>query len=826
MNNALTHRIALAATLAIVIGCANDNSVRPTDDALSAPDSANRSAVDNPATVAILPSPVPSLSLGGSAQLSALVTSSTGVTLTRFTTWASSNSAVASVSTKGFVTALSAGTAVISATVTNWSTGQPVTGVATVTVQAPAPLSSISVAIGSTSVAVATTTQATATPLDALGQAIPGVAVTWTSTSPSVATVNPVTGVISAVAAGVSTITATSGTVTGSAPLTVTPPVAVNSITVSLGATTIGTSASTLASAILKDLLGQVLTGRTVTWSSTTPSVATVNAATGQVTGIAAGTSVITATSGGVTGSATITITTAPPPPANEVHATLPQVYLNTTAPTAPAAGGVILSVASGGNLQAALGAAKPGDVIELANGATFIGNFTLPNKNTTSTNWIVIRPASMTGVPQEGSRMTPSLAAAARLPLVVSPNNQGAFNTASGAHHYRLIGLEVSVPATVASTGLIRLGTGYETTLAALPHDLVLDRMYIHGTATGALRRAVVFNAAASALIDSYVSECHEHGSDSQALGGWNGSGPFKIVNNYLEAASENIMFGGADPVIPGLIPSDIEIRHNHITKQLGWKGQSWVIKNLLELKNAQRVLVEGNLFENNWRDAQGGSAINLKSVNQDGTCPWCITRDITLRLNLIRNTGSGFNLSGYDVQPLGNPAPLERVTIMDNIMDGIDLQPQFDGDGRGVQVNSTPIDAVLAHNTILEPTNMAIAFGGPAQTPPTRFGFRDNVIGGGQYGVKGPGLNLPSTFATYMPTGRFAGNVLIAASSSGYPAGNYFPVSRAAIGLVSATDLHLGPASIYRGKATDGLDPGANVSAVYAAITGVIVP
>jgi hypothetical protein len=348
---------------------------------------------------------------------------------------------------------------------------------------------------------------------------------------------------------------------------------------------------------------------------------------------------------------------------------------------------------------------------------------------------------------------------------------------------------------------------------------------LYLHGTSTGNLRRAIALNSASSAVVDSYISDCHERGTDSQAIVGWNGSGPFKIVNNYLEAASENIIFGGADPVIPGLIPSDIEIRRNHVTKQLSWKGQGWVIKNLLELKNAQRVLVEGNLFENNWADGQGGSAVNLKSVNQSGACPWCITRDVTLRLNLIRNTGSGFNLSARDPSSGQLPAPAERLTITDNILDGINAGA-FTGDARGVLVNGNPIDITMSHNTILDPSNMAIAFGGPVTATPVRFTFRDNVIGGGTYGVKGPGLNIANTFSTFTSSGRFLGNVVIMTSAAGFPTGNYFPASRGVVGFVSTTDLHLASGGSYSGKATDARDPGANISAVNAAIAGVIVP
>jgi len=158
-------------------------------------------------------------------------------------------------------------------------------------------------------------------------------------------------------------------------------------------------------------------------------------------------------------------------------------------------------------------------------------------------------------------------------LPKIISPSNMGAITTDNGAHHYRFIAIEVSVPASIGNTGLVRLGTGYETTLAQLPHDLVLDRMDIHGTPTGNLRRSVILNGASEAVIDSYLSDNHEHGADSQALGGWNGSGPFKIVNNYLEASTENVLFGGSVGPQATVIPSDIESRHNYLTKPVGWR-------------------------------------------------------------------------------------------------------------------------------------------------------------------------------------------------------------------------------------------------------------
>lgn len=503
-------------------------------------------------------------------------------------------------------------------------------------------------------------------------------------------------------------------------------------------------------------------------------------------------------------------VTPPTPAPSGEAWAELPRVYLDTKM---PATTGKVISVPVGGDLQAALNSAQPGDAIELANAGTWSGTFTLPNK--TGAGWIVIRPANMTVLPPEGSRLSP--AKAGRLPVILATSNAGAIVTDPGAHHWRLIGLEVSIPSTIATTGLIRLGTGYETTLAQMPHDLVLDRMYVHGTATGIVRRAIVLNGASQSVIDSYVSECHDYGPDSQAIAGWNGPGPFKIVNNYLEAASENINWGGADPTIQGLIPSDIEIRRNHMTKRLAWKGLGYNVKNLFEVKNAQRVLVEGNVFESNWADGQGGSAIVLKSVNQSKGCPWCVAKDITFRLNVIRNTGSGFALTGHDV---GAQSIMTRVTITDNLLTAID-QPNFAGDGRAFLINNDPIDLVIAHNTALDVTNTAITFGGPDTLPPTRLTIRDNLLDGGAYGVKGPGLATAATFATFAPRGVL-GNLVITTDVVGFPPGNFFAASRAML----AADLQLLPTSLFKGKATTGRDPGANIGAVLAATAGVVIP
>ena len=220
----------------------------------------------------------------------------------------------------------------------------------------------------------------------------------------------------------------------------------------------------------------------------------------------------------------------------------LPRVLLDTA--YAPPTGGTVRIINAGGDLQAALNAAQLGDVITLEAGATFTGNYTLPNKS--GSGWIIIRTSAPdASLPPPGTRITPAYASA--LPKVVSPNSAAAIATLAGAHHYRLIGLEVTIGAGVTSNtgtgGLVQLGDWpAQTTLGQVPHDIILDRVYVHGSPAVPLVRCIALNSASTAVIDSYISDAHHQTFDAQAIAGFNGPGPFKIVNNYLEGPARTL--------------------------------------------------------------------------------------------------------------------------------------------------------------------------------------------------------------------------------------------------------------------------------------------
>src|SRR6184192_7045 len=113
---------------------------------------------------------------------------------------------------------------------------------------------------------------------------------------------------------GAFTVTATShpGNVSTAASVTVTGgPLPVASVSVTPATATIGVGQTAQYAAITRDAFGNPLGGRTVTWSSSNPAVATVNGA-GQATGVAVGAATLTATSEGKSGTAAILVTNVP----------------------------------------------------------------------------------------------------------------------------------------------------------------------------------------------------------------------------------------------------------------------------------------------------------------------------------------------------------------------------------------------------------------------------------------------------------------------------------------------------------------------------------
>ena len=178
------------------------------------------------------------------------------------------------------------------------------------------PVAQVTVSPATTPVVIGATVQLAAQVQDASHNALTGRVVTWSSSDNAKATVSA-TGLVTGLAAGTATITATSESHSGTAAVTVTvPPVA--TVTIAPTSASVEVGATTTLVATTKDASGATLTGRTIAWTSSDLTKATVSSA-GVVTGVAAGSATITATSEGVAGTAAVTITaTAPGGPTSQ----------------------------------------------------------------------------------------------------------------------------------------------------------------------------------------------------------------------------------------------------------------------------------------------------------------------------------------------------------------------------------------------------------------------------------------------------------------------------------------------------------------------------
>lgn len=441
---------------------------------------------------------------------------------------------------------------------------------------------------------------------------------------------------------------------------------------------------------------------------------------------------------------------------ANKVQADLTALITSLT----PVSGSIV-DVPAGGNLQQMLNAAQPGATIRLTAGATYTGNFILPAKTCSAG----LQACGVITITTTGTLSTRRIgpADAAQLPKLQAPAGGGAaIATAPGAHHWTLVGLEV-LPNPGGFGDLVQLGDGssVQKTLVVVPHDLIVDRCYLHGDPVVGQKRGIALNSASTTILRSYISEIHVVGQDSQAIAGWNGPGPYTILDNYLEAASENLLFGGSDPSIPNLVPTNITIAANTLTKPVAWRGHAdWAVKNLFELKNARGVGFEGNTVSNVWGPGQGGFAVQLTPRNQDGACPWCTVEDVKIIKNTFTGMAAAVNILGMD--NLHPSARLSRVLISGNTFDDIDPWA-WAGNDKLFQLLAGPVDVTIDDNTTKgQHIGSVLYFDGAPKA--LRLIFTNNKYPASLYGIFGGGSsaggNPPHAWVDYVDGGTISGN------------------------------------------------------------------
>jgi hypothetical protein len=558
--------------------------------------------------------------------------------------------------------------------------------------------------------------------------------------------------------------------------------------------------------------------------------------------------------------------------------AELPRILMETAVHDSPAPGKVI-RVRAGEDASEAVEKASCGDTIELQAGATF-RRLVLPAKKCDDSHWIIVRTSAPDSkLPPEGTRLEPCYAGVTSLQgrppfhCTTSENvlskiefdgrgGAGPVIIAPGANHYRLIGLEVT---RAVSTALVYNLIGPDKGPA---DHLIFDRMWIHGTAQNETVRGVMLSHIRyGAVIDSYLSDFHcvaKTGGcvDSQAVAGGLGDdpmGPFKIVNNFLEAAAESIELGGSAATAT---PADIEIRRNHMFKPMIWMrgqlgfvggldGNPFIVKNLFEIKNAVRVLFEGNVLENSWGGfSQAGFAILLGPKNQAigalNVCPACQVTDVTIRYCTISHVGGGFQIGNGLSSNGGAAKDGGRYSIHDVMVDDIQVE-LYSGRGLFAQISTAPgvTQVVPLHDVSIDhvtafPPRILFNIGGPIETKMSHISITNNIFLGPERAVTTTGggvdrncsagpvsrsldLALHSCFSSF----NFQNNVIVG-GGGGWPKGTSTPSKLADVGFVNPKDgnggeYRLAATSKFKHMASDGKDVGADIDAIERATMGV---
>jgi hypothetical protein len=370
-----------------------------------------------------------------------------------------------------------------------------------------------------------------------------------------------------------------------------------------------------------------------------------------------------------------------------------------------------ITHVKAGDDLQAALDAAQPGDILELEQDAVFTGNYLLGTKAGT----VTVRG----------------------LATLRSPSNLPALATRPGALHWRIQGL--TFRAHNPAGDIIRFGASPQT-LEEVPSQIVLEECRVLGDPMVGQKRGIALNSASTTIRRCEFKDIKRQGQDSQAIAGWNGPGPYVLEANVFDTeATELVLFGGADPSIPGLVPSDIDIIGNTFTRPEGWRHRTWAIKNLLELKAGRNVRIVGNRFSQHGRTAANGDGFFLwaKSVNQDGGCSWCVVEDVLIADNIATDVGAGITLAG-DPGAVHRAIPMRNITLRNNRLETD--AAGYGGRGTHLMIQGVA-DVTVERNSFLGPGGATSLYLIPPESP--RLAFTGNILidkcGGDCWGIMG---------------------------------------------------------------------------------------
>ena len=567
------------------------------------------------------------------------------------------------------------------------------------------------------------------------------------------------------------------------------------------------------------------------------------------------------------------------PPLPNSV--VLPQLPQSCPLPVYPTFTSTV-RVSTFATLQSAVNTAACGTRIQLQPGVLYLGNLLIPATNC-STQPILVENPGISAMPQW---LVPSrsLAGTNAVPTLETANSGSTIAISDGAAGWYFAGLEFTTSPSAAYVYPV-VAMGEQTSVPALlPNNIVFDRCLVHTAALAAggnsnAVRGMDLNCVNCAAITNQVWGFMQTGQDTQAINIANTTGPILISNNDLEATGENVILntscpqsGYANYGLPGCpAPSDVTVTNNHFTKQLAWRGAPagcdvatnigcYDVKNIFEIKHGQRVLLDANILDTTFAEGQAEFII----MNCFAPGPY-ICQDFTITSNLLKHGPMFAPIAGNGDNQTG-----QRVLVRNNL--AVDVNGvTYGGTGEAFQLQNT-LDFTADHNTIVNQPPLYINALDFSDAPPSTdvgFQFSNNF----QYGSPFADAMSPGSAIAALPSPVFGGQVFVGdwwpnnypagpgnppgIGSPAYPPGistvdstafpvpgqpgcpydnkpiaACWPLDWALVGFVDfpggsvGADLSgmvLSPSSPFHNGATDGMDIGANIPAVLAAVAGV---
>jgi hypothetical protein len=371
----------------------------------------------------------------------------------------------------------------------------------------------------------------------------------------------------------------------------------------------------------------------------------------------------------------------------------------------------------------------------------------------------------------------------------------------------YRLQGLGAT-HANPAAT-IVDIGSPLATRIEDQPDAVSLECCAILGDPILGQKRGVGLYARTVRISGCAIVDIKYDGQDSQAIYGNNGSGPWTIDDNLLEASGENLMIGGDRAPIPNMVPENILIEGNTLRKPLEWRAQPWDVKNLLELKTGRKVIIRGNVLENCWLSNQTGYAVLFTPVNQRGDTPWVQVADVLFENNILRNVSSGINITGVHSDSAYVSERTTGIIIRNNLI--VVDRVAWGGDGRALMIGGGPQNVVVARNTLISNGSSTFyTYRGRGYVPSEGCAFINNIFKHNRYGFMSEDTadNAVAAMALHYPGGLLEGNVIGNGISRLYPAANICPTMAefaAEFENYAEGDYRLKPSTLRRAVGVD---------------------